>query len=52
MCGGRASHPQVLGLQFATASADADRDNAIDVYGSDEYEDVLAEGVWQTPFQL
>ena len=29
----------------------ADRDNAIDVYMGDEYEDVLAEGVWQTRFK-
>ena len=29
-----------------------DRDNAIDVYLSDEYEDVLAEGVWQTKFKV
>ena len=28
-----------------------DRDNAIDVFLSDEYEDVLAEGVWQTVFK-
>ena len=27
-----------------------DRDNAIDVYLSDEYEDVLADGVWQQTF--
>lgn len=30
----------------------ADRDNAIDVYMGDEYEDVLAEGVWQTRFKV
>ena len=29
-----------------------DRDNAIDVYISDEYEDVLAEGVWQNTFTV
>ena len=29
-----------------------DRDNAIDVYTSDEYEDVLAEGVWQKTFKV
>ena len=28
------------------------RDNAIDVYISDEYEDVLAEGVWQETFKV
>ena len=29
-----------------------DRDNAIDVYISDEYEDMLAEGVWQQTFTV
>ena len=28
----------------------ADRDNAIDVYISDDYEDVLADGVWEATF--
>jgi len=28
----------------------ADRDNTIDIYISDDYEDVLAEGTWQTLF--
>ena len=42
--------PQVLGLQFIDGIKRADRDNAIDVYISDEYEDVLADGVWQTVF--
>lgn len=44
--------PQVLGLQFADGLGRADRDNAIDVYMGDEYEDVLAEGVWQTRFKV
>lgn len=43
-------HPKVLGLQFLENLGRADRDNAIDVYISDEYEDVLADGVWQTRF--
>ena len=30
----------------------ADRDNTIDVYISDEYEDVLAEGTWQKFFKV
>ncbi|MCI8852789.1 MAG: phosphoribosylaminoimidazolecarboxamide formyltransferase, partial [Lachnospiraceae bacterium] len=30
----------------------ADRDNAIDVYIGEEYEDVLAEGTWQRLFQV
>lgn len=29
-----------------------DRDNAIDVYISDEYMDVLADGVWQNTFKV
>ena len=45
-------HPKVLGLQFAEGIRRPDRDNAIDVYISDEYEDVLAEGVWQNTFQV
>ena len=45
-------HPKVLGLQFVDGIRRPDRDNAIDVYISDEYEDVLAEGVWQNTFQV
>ena len=37
--------PQVLNLQFVDGIKRADRDNAIDVYISDEYMDVLADGV-------
>ena len=44
--------PQVLGLEFVDGLGRADRDNAIDVYMGDEYEDVLAEGVWQTRFKV
>ena len=44
--------PQVLGLQFVDGLGRADRDNAIDVYMGDEYEDVLADGVWQTRFKV
>lgn len=44
--------PQVLGLAFVDGLGRADRDNAIDVYMGDEYEDVLAEGVWQTRFKV
>ncbi len=43
--------PQVMGLQFKDDIRRADRDNAIDVYIGDEYEDVLAEGTWQTIFK-
>lgn len=42
--------PQVLGLKFREDIRRADRDNAIDVYISDEYEDVLKEGSWQSIF--
>lgn len=44
--------PQVMGLQFLDNIRRADRDNAIDVYMSDEYEDVLADGVWQNTFKV
>ena len=42
----------MLGLQFVDGIRRPDRDNAIDVYISDEYEDVLAEGVWQNTFKV
>lgn len=42
---------KVLSLEFVDGLSRADRDNAIDVYISDEYEDVLADGVWQTKFK-
>ena len=45
-------HPKVLGLQFVDGIRRPDRDNAIDIYTSDEYEDVLAEGVWQQTFKV
>ncbi len=45
-------HPKVLGLQFVDNIRRPDRDNAIDIYMSDEYEDVLAEGVWQNIFKV
>ena len=44
-------HPKVLGLQFVENIRRPDRDNAIDVYISDEYEDVLADGAWQCIFK-
>ena len=43
-------HPKVLGLPFKPAIRRPDRDNTIDVYISDEYEDVLADGVWEQFF--
>ena len=42
--------PQVLGLPFRADVRRADRDNAIDVYISDEYDDVLRDGEWQKVF--
>ena len=44
-------HPKTLNLPFLDDIRRAERDNAIDVYISDEYEDVLAEGTWQTIFK-
>ncbi len=44
--------PKVLELQFVDGIKRADRDNAIDVYIGDEYEDVLAEGTWQKIFKV
>ncbi len=43
--------PQVLGLKFIDNIRRADRDNAIDVYISDEYMDVLADGAWENIFK-
>ena len=43
-------HPKVLGLKFREGIRRPDRDNTIDVYISDEYMDVLADGVWETLF--
>ncbi|MBQ2315128.1 MAG: phosphoribosylaminoimidazolecarboxamide formyltransferase, partial [Treponema sp.] len=42
--------PQVLSLPFRDDIKRPDRDNTIDVYTSDDYDDVLAEGVWQQFF--
>ena len=44
--------PQVMGLQFVDGLGRADRDNAIDVYMGDEYEDVLRDGEWQKRFKV
>ncbi len=43
-------HPKVLGLKFVDGIRRPNRDNAIDLYISEEHDDVLAEGVWQTIF--
>ena len=45
-------HPKVLGLQFVDNIRRPDRDNAIDIYTSDEYEDILSDGVWQSTFKV
>lgn len=44
--------PQTLGLEFVDSLGRADRDNAIDVYIGEEYEDVLREGEWQKRFKV
>ncbi|MCC8191587.1 MAG: phosphoribosylaminoimidazolecarboxamide formyltransferase [Ruminococcus sp.] len=44
--------PKVLNLEFVDNIRRPDRDNAIDVYISDEYEDVLREGEWQKIFKV
>lgn len=43
-------HEKVLNLPFINSIKRADRDNAIDVYISEDDEDVLADGIWQTLF--
>jgi phosphoribosylaminoimidazolecarboxamide formyltransferase/IMP cyclohydrolase len=43
-------HPKVLGLPFKEGIRRPDRDNAIDVYVSDECDDVLRDGEWQRVF--
>lgn len=43
-------NPKVLALPFKDSIRRPDRDNTIDVYISDDYEDVLADGVWENFF--
>ena len=43
-------HEKVLNLPFKEEIKRPDRDNAIDVYISEDYEDVLADGIWETLF--
>ncbi len=45
-------NPKVLGLSFVDHIGRADRDNSIDLYIGDEYEDILAEGTWQKFFKV
>ncbi len=42
--------PKVMDLPFKEGIRRADRDNTIDVYISDDYEDVLADGTWENFF--
>ena len=44
-------NPKVLALPFLDDVPRPDRDNAIDVYISDEYEDILADSAWQAVFK-
>lgn len=43
--------PQVLNLPFVDKIRRADRDNAIDLYISEDYMDVLADGAWENIFK-
>ncbi len=43
-------HPKVLDLPFRSDIARPNRDNAIDVYISEEYEDVIGDSVWANTF--
>lgn len=43
-------HPKVMNLPWVEKIRRADRDNTIDIYISDDYEDVLTDGVWQQFF--
>ena len=43
-------HEKVLNLPFKADIRRPDRDNTIDVYISDDYEDVLADGIWEQFF--
>ncbi len=45
-------HPKVLALQFAEGLGRSERDNTIDVYMGDEFEDVLGDDVWQQFFSV
>lgn len=43
-------HPKVMNLPWVEKIRRADRDNTIDIYISEEYEDVLKDGEWQKFF--
>ena len=44
-------HPKVMNLPFVDGIRRADRDNTIDVYISEEHDDVLRDGTWQQFFK-
>ena len=44
-------HPKVLALEFSDGLGRANRDNAVDVYISDDYEDVIGDNVWKDTFK-
>lgn len=56
LAGDKADHwwlrqaPQVLNLPWKDTVKRVDKDNAIDLYIGDEYEDILADGKWQNVF--
>lgn len=56
LAGDKADHwwlrqsPQVLNLPWKDGIKRVDKDNAIDLYIGDEYEDILSDGKWQTVF--
>ncbi len=45
-------HSKVLNLPFIETVGRPERDNAIDVYISDDYEDLLTDGAWETLFTV
>lgn len=45
-------HPKVLGLPFKENTPRPNRDNAIDLYIGDEYEDVIGNDVWAETFTV
>lgn len=44
-------HPKVMNLPFVDGIRRADRDNTIDVYISEDHDDVLRDGTWQMFFK-
>ena len=44
-------HPKVMGLPFVDGIRRADRDNTINIYISDDHDDVLRDGEWQKFFK-